>query len=153
MEKILLGLFLMLGVVSLALPSYVDGEKIKKAGYEITENGDRDFRISKESNEDSTLILYYLDNSGKSSAKIMSEASVETAPKELKFLRSTENKIAYINEFTSQKGYSAYSIVGKKTKLKNCYLVIFYFNAKKLSNAELTKVSEKILSEGESFIK
>ena len=153
MKKILLGLFLMLGVVSLALPSYVDGEKIKKAGYEITENGDRDFRISKESNEDSTLILYYLDNSGKSSAKIMSEASVETAPKELKFLRSTENKIAYINEFTSQKGYSAYSIVGKKTKLKNCYLVIFYFNAKKLSNAELTKVSEKILSEGESFIK
>ena len=153
MEKILLGLFLMLGVVSLALPSYVDGEKIKKAGYEITENGDRDFRISKESNEDSTLILYYLDISGKGTAKTMSEASVETAPKELKFLRSTENKIAYINEFTSQKGYSAYSIVGKKTKLKNCYLVIFYFNAKKLSNAELTKVSEKILSEGESFIK
>lgn len=83
----------------------------------------------------------------------MSETSVETALKELKFLKSTENKIAYINEFTSQKGYSAYSIVGKKTKLKNCYLVIFYFNAKKLSNAELAKLSEKILSEGESFIK
>ena len=144
MKKFLLGLFLMLGVVSLALPNYVDEEKIKKAGY---------FRISKESKEDSTLILYYLDNSGKSSAKIMSETSVETAPKDLKFLSSTENKIAYINEFTSQKGYSAYSIVGKKTKLKNCYLVIFYFNAKKLSNAELAEVSESLLNEGESFLK
>ena len=153
MKKFLLGLFLMLGVVSLALPNYVDGEKIKKAGYEIMESGDRGFRISKESNEDSTLILYYLDNSGKSSAKIMSETSVETAPKDLKFLSSTENKIAYINEFTRQKGYSAYSIVGKKTKLKNCYLVIFYFNAKKLSNAELAKVSEGLLNEGESFLK
>jgi len=153
MKKILLGLFLMLGVVSLALPSYVDGEKIKKAGYEITENGDRGFRISKESNEDSTLILYYLDNSGKSSAKIMSETSVETAPKELKFLRSTENKIAYINEFTSQKGYSAYSIVGKKTKLKNCYIVIMHSTSKQLSNSELTKTVDVLLDEAESYLK
>ena len=153
MKKILLGFFLMLGVVSFAIPSYVDGEKIKKAGYEIMESEDRGFRISKEGNEDSTLILYYLDISGKGTAKTMSEASVETAPKELKFLSSTENKIAYINEFTSQKGYSAYSIVGKKTKLKNCYLVILYFNTKKLSDAELAKVSQRLLNEGESFIK
>ena len=83
----------------------------------------------------------------------MSEASVETAPKELKFLSSTENKIAYINKFTSEKGYSAYSIVGKKSKLKNCYLVILYFNTKKLSDAELAKVSQRLLNEGESFIK
>ena len=153
MKKILLGFFLMLGVVSFAIPSYVDGEKIKKAGYEIMESEDRGFRISKEGNEDSTLILYYLDISGKGTAKTMSEASVETAPKELKFLSSTENKIAYINKFTSEKGDSAYSIVGKKSKLKNCYLVILYFNTKKLSDAELAKVSQRLLNEGESFIK
>ena len=45
MKKILLGFFLMLGVVSFAIPSYVDGEKIKKAGYEIMESEDRGFRI------------------------------------------------------------------------------------------------------------
>ena len=35
MKKILLGFFLMLGVVSFAIPSYVDGEKIKKAGEKL----------------------------------------------------------------------------------------------------------------------
>ena len=37
MKKILLGLFLILGVVSFALPNYVSEEKIRNSGYEITD--------------------------------------------------------------------------------------------------------------------
>ena len=36
MKKIILGLFLILGAVSFAVPKYVNTTKIKSAGYEIT---------------------------------------------------------------------------------------------------------------------
>ena len=50
MKKILLGLFLILGVVSFALPKYVSPEKIKSFGYEVTDEGDFGFRIARQKN-------------------------------------------------------------------------------------------------------
>jgi len=62
MKKILLGLFLILGIVSFALPKYVSPEKIKSSGYEVTDEGDFGFRIARQKNNgDATVILYYLD--------------------------------------------------------------------------------------------
>ena len=40
MKKIILFLFLILGVVSFAIPNYVNTEKIKNSGYEVTEESD-----------------------------------------------------------------------------------------------------------------
>ena len=70
MKKIILFLFLILGVVSFAIPNYVNTEKIKNSGYEVTDEGDFGFRIARQKNNgDATVILYYLDYPEVSSAK------------------------------------------------------------------------------------
>ena len=154
MKKILLGLFLILGVVSFALPNYVSEEKIRNSGYEITDEEEFGFRIARQKNNgDATVVLYYLDYPEVSSAKQLSEMSVKTAPEEFKFLGSTENKKAYINKFVSPEGKGVYSFVGKKSKIKNCYIVIMHSTSKQLSNSELTKTVDVLLDEAESFLK
>ena len=154
MKKILLGLFLILGVVSFALPNYVSEEKIRNSGYVITNEEEFGFRIARQKNNgDATVILYYLDYPEVSSAKQLSEMSVKTAPEEFKFLGSTENKKAYINKFVSPEGKGVYSFVGKKSKIKNCYIVTMHSTNKQLSNSELTKVVDALLDEAESFLK
>jgi len=154
MKKILLGLFLILGVVSFALPNYVSEEKIRNSGYEITDEEEFGFRIARQKNNgDATVILYYLDYPEVSSAKQLSEMSVKTAPEEFKFLGSTENKKAYINKFVSPEGKGVYSFVGKKSKIKDCYIVIMHSTSKQLSNSELTKTVDVLLDEAESFLK
>ena len=154
MKKILLGLFLILGVVSFALPNYVSEEKIRNSGYEITDEEEFGFRIARQKNNgDATVVLYYLDYPEVSSAIQLSEMSVKTAPEEFKFLESTENKKAYINKFVSPEGKGVYSFVGKKSKIKNCYIVIMHSTSKQLSNSELTKTVDVLLDEAESFLK
>ena len=154
MKKILLGLFLLLGVVSFALPNYVDAQKLKKSGYEITEEGENGFRIAREKNkEEGTVVLYYLDYINDNPAKELSEMSIKTAPEEFKHLGSTQSKKAYINKFVSPEDRDVYSFVGKKSKLKNCYLVIMHFTNKKLSDSEAEKLAETLLNEAESFLK
>ena len=154
MKKILLGLFLILGVVSFALPNYVSEEKIRNSGYVITNEEEFGFRIARQKNNgDATVILYYLDYPEVSSAKQLSEMSVKTAPEEFKFLGSTENKKAYINKFVSPEGKGVYSFVGKKSKIKDCYIVIMHSTSKQLSNGELTKTVDVLLDEAESFLK
>ena len=154
MKKIILFLFLILGIVSFALPKYVSPEKIKSSGYEVTDEGDFGFRIARQKNNgDATVILYYLDYPEVSSAKQLSEMSVKTAPEEFKFLDSTENKRAYINKFVSPEDKGVYSFVGKKSKIKNCYIVIMHSTNKQLSNSELTKAVDTLLDETESFLK
>ena len=154
MKKILLGLFLILGVVSFALPNYVSEEKIRNSGYEITDEEEFGFRIARQKNNgDATVVLYYLDYPEVSSAIQLSEMSVKTAPEEFKFLESTENKKAYINKFVSPEGKGVYSFVGKKSKIKNCYIVIMHSTSKQLSNSELIKTVDVLLDEAESFLK
>ena len=154
MKKILIGLFLMLGVVSFALPKYVSPEKIKSSGYEVTDEEEFGFRIARQKNNgDATVVLYYLDYPEVSSAIQLSEMSVKTAPEEFKFLESTENKKAYINKFVSPEGKGVYSFVGKKSKIKNCYIVIMHSTSKQFSNSELTRTVDVLLDEAESFLK
>ena len=154
MKKILLGLFLILGVVSFALPNYVSEEKIRNSGYVITNEEEFGFRIARQKNNgDATVILYYLDYPEVSSAKQLSEMSVKTAPEEFKFLGSTENKKACINKFVSPEDKGVYSFVGKKSKIKNCYIVVMHSTNKQLSNSELTKAVDTLLDEAESFLK
>ena len=154
MKKILLGLFLILGVVSFALPNYVSEEKIRNSGYVITNEEEFGFRIARQKNNgDATVILYYLDYPEVSSAKQLSEMSVKTAPEEFKFLDSTENKRAYINKFVSPEDKGVYSFVGKKSKIKDCYIVVMHSTSKQLSNSELTKAVDTLLDEAESFLK
>ena len=128
--------------------------KKKSSGYEVTDEGDFGFRIARQKNNgDATVILYYLDYPEVSSAKQLSEMSVKTAPEEFKFLDSTENKRAYINKFVSPEGKGVYSFVGKKSKIKNCYIVIMHSTNKQLSNSELTKAVDTLLDEAENFLK
>ena len=48
MKKIILGLFLILGAMSFAVPKNLDADKVKKAGYEITAGAKHDKAIHKE---------------------------------------------------------------------------------------------------------
>jgi len=113
MKKILLGLFLILGVVSFAAPKYVDKAKLKKISEEVKTG----------------------------------------APAEQKFVSSRENKRAYVNKFKANDGSYTYSIVAKKTKIKNCYISILYITAKDFKDNELDKVVDKTLNEVESYLK
>jgi len=153
MKKIILFLFLILGIVSFALPKYVSPEKIKSSGYEVTDEGDFGFRIARQKNNgDATVILYYLDYPEVSSAKQLSEMSVKTAPEEFKFLDSTENKRAYVLKFKDGEVYT-YNFVPKKPKSKDCHISVLYMTDKDLSGANLNKIVDSSLNEAESFLK
>ena len=153
MKKILLVLFLMLGVVSLAAPKYVDMAKLQKNSYQIIQDEEGAFLFGKSTEDVGLTVALFEVPEGKDVAKKMSEEVKTTAPADQKYLSSRENKRAYVNKFKANDGSYTYSIVAKKTKIKNCYISILYITAKDFKDVELDKVVDKTLNEVESYLK
>ena len=59
MKKIILTLFLVLGVASLAAPSHVDTNKIKQNGYKSVVNSKHLYSASKQIDDNSSLNMLY----------------------------------------------------------------------------------------------
>ena len=153
MKKILLGLFLILGVVSFAAPKYVDKAKLQKNSYEIMQDETDIFLFGKATEDVGlTVGIYNIQESNDMAKKISEEVKVG-APADQKFISSRENKRAYVNKFKSNDGNYTYSIVAKKTKVKNCYISILYVTTKDFKDNELDKVVDKTLNEVESYLK
>ena len=151
MIKILLALFLMLGAVSFAAPKYVDTNKLQNVGYQITADDEDLFSFAKATDEAGVSVaLYLMPNE---TAKAMSNEVKDSAPDDVKFESSIDNKRAYVLKFAmADKGYT-YNFVPKKQKVKDCHISVLYITDKNLSGANLNKVVDSVLNEAESFLK
>ncbi|ATV57053.1 hypothetical protein CTM86_10160 [Fusobacterium pseudoperiodonticum] len=151
MKKIILGLFLILGAMSFALPKNLDVNKVKKAGYEIARDEDSAVILGKATDDAGITVALFLGNVN---AKGVSDSIKATAPKNQKFLSSRETKKAYISKYkdTEYNGFS-YSIVAKNSKSKDTVISFLYMTDKELKDADLDKVADKTINEIESFLK
>ena len=150
MKKIILGLFLILGAVSFAAPKFVDMAKVKNADY-VIKNEREDILTMAISDDDSAIIISF--STANISSKEISDLLKSNALRDNgNFIATLDNNRAYINEFEVQ-GFYSYMIVPKKEKVKNQHTYATYLSSKKLSKNDLSKITNAILDEAESYIK
>ena len=151
MKKIILGLFLILGAISFAIPKNLDVNKVKKAGYEITRDEDSAVIFGKATDDAGITVALFI---GDTSAKGVSDSIKSTAPKNQKFLSSRETKKAYISKYkdTEYNGFT-YSFVAKNSKSKGTVISVLYMTDKELKDADLDQAIDKTINEIESFLK
>ena len=151
MKKIILGLFLILGAISFAVPKNLDVNKVKKAGYEITRDEDSAVIFGKSTDNAGITVALFI---GDTSAKDVNDSIKATAPKSQKFLSSRETKRAYISKYKDNEynGFT-YSFVAKNSKSKGTVISVLYMTDKELKDADLDKAIDKTINEIESFLK
>ena len=151
MKKIILGLFLILGVISFAIPKNLDANKLKKAGYEITSEEENAIIFGKSTQTAGITVALFI---GDVNAKGVNDSIKATAPKSQKFLSSRETKRAYISKYkdTEYNGFT-YSVVAKNSKSKGTVISFLYMTDKELKDADLDKAIDKTINEIESFLK
>ena len=150
MKKIILGLFLMLGLISFAAPSHINTAKVKQDGNIVMLDDEDIFSFGKATKEAGISIAFYPVTDADS--KAISDAVKTSAPDEVKFISSLENKRAYVNKFKDGEVYT-YNFVPKKQKIKSCHISVLYMTDKDLSGANLDKAVNSVLNEAESFFK
>ena len=151
MKKFILGLFLILGAISFAAPKYINTSKLENTGYEITADDEDIFSIGKVTDVEAISILFY--RMPDKTSKEVSDAVKSSAPDEVKFISSSENKRAYILKYKDTGEIFTYNFVPKKPKSKSCHISVLYMTDKDLSGADLNKVVDSSLNEAESFLK
>ena len=153
MKKIILGLFLILGAVSFAVPNFINTTKLQKAGYNIVEDSETVLTIADTNVVDGDSILvasFYLSDM---SPKELSDAiKAEAQQQDAKFVASFDNNRAYVNEFKHVDFYS-FTIVPKKQKISKYHIYVTYMSPKKLSKEDINKVINATLNEAEGLIK
>ena len=153
MKKLILGLFLILGAVSFAVPNFINTTKLQKAGYTIIEDSETVLTIADTDVVDGDSILvasFYLSDM---SPKELSDAiKAETQQQDAKFVASFDNNRAYVNEFQHVDFYS-FTIVPKKQKINKYHIYVTYMSPKKLSKEDINKVIDATLNKAEGLIK
>ena len=158
MKKILLALFLVLGMLSFSAPSFINISKIEKNGYEIEEGDKEDGlllakTLEKENTIENIYILYDFIEEDPNIPNKKHQFLKETSPEGLKFTNSFETRRAIIGKYTEINNTYVYTFVSKKNKVKNCYISVCYATDKNFQKNELEKVCNKFLDEGESYLK
>ena len=153
MKKLILGLFLILGAVSFAVPNFINTTKLQKAGYNIVEDSETVLTIADTDVVDGDSILvasFYLSDM---SPKELSDAiKAEAQQQDAKFVASFDNNRAYVNEFKHVDFYS-FTIVPKKQKISKYHIYVTYMSPKKLSKEDINKVIDATLNKAEGLIK
>ena len=153
MKKLILGLFLILGAVSFAVPNFINTTKLQKAGYTIIEDSETVLTIADTDVVDGDSILvvsFYLSDM---SPKELSDAiKAEAQQQDAKFVVSFDNNRAYVNEFKHVDFYS-FTIVPKKQKINKYHIYVTYMSPKKLSKEDINKVIDATLNKAEGLIK
>ena len=153
MKKLILGLFLILGAVSFAVPNFINTTKLQKAGYNIVEDSETVLTIADTNVVDGDSILvasFYLSDM---SPKELSDAiKAEAQQQDAKFVASFDNNRAYVNEFQHVDFYS-FTIVPKKQKINKYHIYVTYMSPKKLSKEDINKVIDATLNKAEGLIK
>ena len=153
MKKLILGLFLILGAVSFAVPNFINTTKLQNSGYTIMEDSENILTIAGADIVDGDSILavsFYLSDM---SPKELSDAiKAEAQQQDAKFVASFDNNRAYVNEFKHVDFYS-FTIVPKKQKINKYHIYVTYMSPKKLSKEDINKVIDATLNEAEGLIK
>ena len=153
MKKLILGLFLILGAVSFAVPNFINTTKLQKAGYTIMEDSENILTIAGADIVDGDSILavsFYL--SDMSPKELNDSIKAEAQQQDAKFVASFDNNRAYVNEFKHVDFYS-FAVVSKKQKVNKYHIYVTYMSPKKLSKEDINKVINAALNEAEGLIK
>ena len=153
MKKLILGLFLILGAVSFAVPNFINTTKLQNSGYNIVQDSETVLTIADTNAVDGDSILvasFYLSDM---SPKELSDAiKAEAQQQDGKFVASFDNNRAYVNEFKHVDFYS-FTIVPKKQKINKYHIYVTYMSPKKLSKEDINKVIDATLNKAEGLIK
>ena len=153
MKKIILGLFLILGAVSFAVPNFINTTKLQNSGYTIMEDSENILTVAGADIVDGDSILavsFYL--SDMSPKELNDSIKAEAQQQDAKFVASFDNNRAYVNEFKHVDFYS-FTIVPKKQKINKYHIYVTYMSPKKLSKEDINKVINAALNEAEGLIK
>ena len=158
MKKIILTLFLILGVLSFAAPSHVDTNKIKQNGYKSVVNSKHLYSASKQIDNNSSLnILYSVgilldDDSIKSYSESLKEEQEEDG---FEYISSGESEAGYVHKLYSKSVESFYYIVvGKSSKIKGYVIVGTLQTPEEYSSkADLKKTISFVITEGDKYLK
>ena len=152
MKKIILFLFLILGVVSFAAPKYVDVKGMEKSGYIISKNKKDSLVAFKLTQKDRIAVTLYFTN--KENTDYVKNTFKRSAPSAVQFLDEIENDRAYIQRFKdSQEGLYSYNIIAKNQKVDGCYITIFFSEENDLTIDDLNQKIDSLLNEVESYLK
>ena len=153
MKKLILGLFLILGAVSFAVPNFINTTKLQNSGYTIMEDSENILTVAGADIVDGDSILavsFYL--SDMSPKELNDSIKAEAQQQDAKFVASFDNNRAYVNEFKHVDFYS-FTIVPKKQKINKYHIYVTYMSPKKLSKEDINKVINAALNEAEGLIK
>ena len=157
MKKILLGIFLILGVVSFAAPSRVNVTKIKQDGHMEVINNDNTYSFGELINENALLVVtYYVGDLGSGGVKGVSESlKKEQLNSQLKYIGSGESEAGYIHKlYAPEQGYYFYIVIGKNQKIKNYVVTGIFQTTEDLSSKnDLKDIINITVQEGEKYLK
>ena len=156
MKKILLFLFLALGVFSFAAPSYVDLNKIQRDGYQIDVNDNESLAFSQEGSEMNLVVTMYFTNDGNPQTLRVAFKTIFAPAFGLEYTDEIQSNRAYIQKSFGENRNGiiyGYNIVPKRQKRKGCYLNVFLISSQELPDKILEEAANTILSEIESYIK
>ena len=153
MKKIILGLFLILGVVSFAAARGLDINKVNKAGYNLSKQDEFSAIIDKTTDIDATSIAIFFEIVENNAAKQLLDGAKKTAPEVLKLVNTSETKRAYIAKYKGTDGSYYYVFVSKKLKFKDTFATVIYATDKDLNGSELDKVADSFFNQVESFLR
>ena len=156
MKKILLFLFLALGVFSFAAPSYVDLNKIQRDGYQIDVNDNESLAFSQEGSEMNLVVTMYFTNDGNPQTLRIAFKTMFAPAFGLEYTDEIQTNRAYIQKSFGENRNGiiyGYNIVPKRQKRKGCFLNVFLITPQELPNKILEEVADTALNEIESYIK
>ena len=156
MKKILLFLFLALGVFSFAAPSYVDLNKIQRDGYQIDVNDNESLAFSQEGSEMNLVVTMYFTNDGNPQTLRIAFKTMFAPAFGLEYTDEIQTNRAYIQKSFGKNRNGivyGYNIVPKSQKRKGCFLNVFLITPQELPNKILEEVANTALNEIESYIK
>ena len=156
MKKILLFLFLVLGVYSFSAPSYVDLNKIQRDGYQIDVNDNESLAFSQEGSEMNLVVTMYFTNDGNPQTLRVAFKTIFAPAFGLEYTDEIQSNRAYIQKSFGENRNGiiyGYNIVPKRQKRKGCFLNVFLISSQELPDKILEEAANTILSEIESYIK
>ena len=156
MKKILLFLFLILGVYSFSAPSYVDLNKIQRDGYQIDVNDVDTLAFSQEESDMNLVVTMYFTNDGNPQTLRITFKTMFAPAFGLEYTDEIQTNRAYIQKSFGENRNGiiyGYNIVPKRQKRKGCFLNVFLITPQELPNKILEEVANTALNEIESYIK
>ena len=156
MKKILLFLFLVLGVYSFSAPSYVDLNKIQRDGYQIDVNDVDTLAFSQEESDMNLVVTMYFTNDGNPQTLRITFKTMFAPAFGLEYTDEIQSNRAYIQKSFGENRNGiiyGYNIVPKRQKRKGCFLNVFLITPQELPNKILEEVANTALNEIESYIK